>query len=163
MKELEINEKKDANMKDNVADLYEMMKKSDIDELEVKDKDSYIYIKRKGAEVDGEHVPQYRPAQTAKSAPKVKQQSQNVAPQKPSEDSLKSPISGVFYQSPSPSTPPFVSPGDVIDAGKTLCIVEAMKVMNEVKAESRIKIVKILVENGKIVSSGQDLFIIEKQ
>ena len=77
-------------------------------------------------------------------------------------DTVKSPITGVFYRAPSPSSPSFVKEGDIVGAGKTLCIVEAMKVMNEVKSESGMKILKILVENGKPITSSQDLFLIEK-
>ena len=68
----------------------------------------------------------------------------------------------MFYQAPSPSSPVFAKVGDVIDTGKTLCIVEAMKVMNEIKATFKVKIIKVLVENGAPVNSGQDLFEIEK-
>lgn len=71
---------------------------------------------------------------------------------------VSSPITGVFYRSPSPQSPAFVKEGESLDAGSTLCIVEAMKVMNEIKAEKRCRIVKILAENGKPVNSGQALF-----
>ncbi len=77
-------------------------------------------------------------------------------------DTIKSPIMGVFYRAPSPTSSSFVKEGDVVAPGKTLCIVEAMKVMNEIKAEVKMKIVKILVENGNPVTAGQDLFVIEK-
>jgi biotin carboxyl carrier protein len=56
----------------------------------------------------------------------------------------------------------FVKEGDIVDSGKTLCIVEAMKVMNEIKATEKAKIVKVLVENGQPITSQQDLFVIEK-
>ena len=68
----------------------------------------------------------------------------------------------MFYRSPSPTSPMFVKEGDVVETGKTLCIVEAMKVMNEIKATERAKIVKVLVENGEPINSQQDLFVIEK-
>jgi biotin carboxyl carrier protein len=68
----------------------------------------------------------------------------------------------VFYKSPVPSSPVFVNEGDIVDIGKTVCIIEAMKVMNEIKATFRAKILKVLAENGKSVDSGQDLFEVEK-
>ncbi len=74
---------------------------------------------------------------------------------------ITSPINGVFYRASSPKSPPFVSEGDVVETGKTLCIIEAMKVMNEIKADSRMKILKILVENGKSVTQGEQIFIVE--
>ncbi len=75
--------------------------------------------------------------------------------------SVKSPLIGTFYRAPSPHAPPFVEVGAVVKKGATLCIVEAMKVMNEIKAECAGKIKKILVENGSPVEYGQTLFLIE--
>ncbi len=72
-----------------------------------------------------------------------------------------SPLAGVFYRTPSPTSPPFVKEGDIVDAGQTLCIVEAMKVMNEIKAEKRCCIVKIVAENSRPVTAGQALFHVE--
>jgi acetyl-CoA carboxylase biotin carboxyl carrier protein len=69
-----------------------------------------------------------------------------------------SPIVGTFYRSASPDSPPYVSPGDEIDEESVLCIVEAMKVMNEIKAEMKGKILEILAENGHPVEFGQPLF-----
>jgi acetyl-CoA carboxylase biotin carboxyl carrier protein len=68
---------------------------------------------------------------------------------------------GTFYRAPSPTSPPFVNVGDVIKEGQTLCIIEAMKLMNEVKAERTGKIAKILVENGHPVEFDQVLFELE--
>ena len=76
-------------------------------------------------------------------------------------DPIVSPINGVFYRSPSPNSPPFVNVGDVVSAGATLCIVEAMKVMNEIKAERRCRVLSILPENGDPVTSGTTLFLVE--
>ena len=74
---------------------------------------------------------------------------------------VASPLAGMFYRSPSPASPPFVKEGDKIAFGDVLCIVEAMKVMNEIRADRPCVVKKILVENGKAVSAGQDLFVIE--
>lgn len=76
---------------------------------------------------------------------------------------IKSPLTGIFYRAPSPSSPPFVKEGDTIRAGHVLCIVEAMKVFNEIKAETDCVILKVLVENGKPVTANHDLFIVEKK
>lgn len=75
--------------------------------------------------------------------------------------SVKSPLIGTFYRAPSPHSPPFVEAGSVVKKGATLCIVEAMKVMNEIKAECSGKVKKILVENGSPVEFGQTLFLLE--
>lgn len=75
--------------------------------------------------------------------------------------SVNSPMVGTFYKTPSPDAPAFVKEGDIVNAGDTLCIVEAMKLMNEVKSDARGKIVKVLVESGKAVKQGDKLFLID--
>lgn len=74
---------------------------------------------------------------------------------------VSSPMTGTFYRSPSPSSEPFIKEGDVIKAGQTVCIVEAMKMMNEIKSDKAGKIAKILVENGKPVEKGSILLQLE--
>lgn len=73
---------------------------------------------------------------------------------------VKSPIVGTFYGSPNPSSPPFVKAGDQIAAGQVLCIVEAMKLMNEIESDVAGELVRVLVENGQAVEYGQPLFAI---
>jgi|GEM_PF-305019 acetyl-CoA carboxylase biotin carboxyl carrier protein len=75
---------------------------------------------------------------------------------------VKSPLVGTFYEAPSPGSPPFVKLGDVVLPDTTLCIVEAMKVMNEIKAETKGKVVKILKKNAEPVAADEVMFIIEK-
>lgn len=74
---------------------------------------------------------------------------------------VTSPMVGTFYQASSPDSPSFVKLGDVVNQGETLCIIEAMKLMNEIESTESGKIVKILVENGELVEFGQTLFLIE--
>jgi acetyl-CoA carboxylase biotin carboxyl carrier protein len=84
------------------------------------------------------------------------------APEKPSgAQVMRSPIVGTFYRSPSPTADPFVKIGDRVEAGTVVCIVEAMKLMNEIESEFSGEIVKIFVENGQPVEYGQPLFAIE--
>jgi acetyl-CoA carboxylase biotin carboxyl carrier protein len=73
---------------------------------------------------------------------------------------VRSPIVGTFYESPSPGSPPFVKPGDVVEAGQILCIVEAMKLMNEIESDVAGEIVKRLVPNNAPIEYGQELFAI---
>ncbi|PYV98622.1 MAG: acetyl-CoA carboxylase biotin carboxyl carrier protein [Acidobacteria bacterium] len=73
---------------------------------------------------------------------------------------VRSPIVGTFYESPSPGSPPFVKPGDVVELGQVLCIVEAMKLMNEIESDVAGEIVKRLVNNGQPIEYGQELFVI---
>jgi acetyl-CoA carboxylase biotin carboxyl carrier protein len=145
------------DIKGKVKSLYEIMKEEKIQELEVNSKDYSICIRRKDSNEN-------------KKVLNLKKQvaEQISAPSQEEKDALslgktiKSPITGVFYGSSSPSSPVFVKEGDIVEIGKTLCIIEAMKVMNEIKAIFKTKIVKILIENGKTVDSGQDLFEVEK-
>ncbi|HWO57905.1 MAG TPA: acetyl-CoA carboxylase biotin carboxyl carrier protein, partial [bacterium] len=74
---------------------------------------------------------------------------------------IKSPMVGTFYRSPAPDAPAFVEPGKIVKVGDVLCIIEAMKLMNEIEAEQSGKIVKILVENAQPVEFGQPLFLID--
>ncbi len=74
---------------------------------------------------------------------------------------IKSPLVGTFYRSPSPGAPPFVDVGDVVSPGQVLCIIEALKVMNEIESDVKGRVEKILVENGETVEYGQPLFLID--
>jgi acetyl-CoA carboxylase biotin carboxyl carrier protein len=73
---------------------------------------------------------------------------------------VKSPIVGTFYEAPSPGAPPFVKPGDMVEVGQVLCIVEAMKLLNEIESDFAGEIVKKLAVNGQPIEYGQDLFVI---
>lgn len=74
---------------------------------------------------------------------------------------IKSPIVGTFYASPSPGAPPFIKPGDSVSVGQVLCIVEAMKLMNEIESDYSGTIVKCFVQNGEPVEYGQQLFAVK--
>ena len=82
-------------------------------------------------------------------------------PTKPAGLEIKSPMVGTFYRAPAPEAPPFVESGQEIEPGQVLCIIEAMKLMNEIKAEVKGRIVQVLVENGQPVEFGQPLFLVE--
>lgn len=98
--------------------------------------------------------PESKSQQTAKSPVQVKQNSDV--------EIVTSPIVGTFYRSGSPDSPPFVTEGIKIEKGKTLCILEAMKMMNHLEADFSCKIQKILVDNGSIVEFGTPLFEVSK-
>ncbi len=73
---------------------------------------------------------------------------------------IRSPIVGTFYRTPSPDSPPYVDIGDVVEKGQTLCIIEAMKIMNEIESEVRGEVLDVLVENAEPAEYGQPLFLV---
>ncbi len=98
------------------------------------------------------------------AAPVATAAASTPAPAAESEDAslhiVKSPIVGTFYESPSPGTPAFVKIGDVVEQGQVLCIIEAMKLMNEIESDASGEIVKRFVQNGQPVEYGQQLFAV---
>jgi acetyl-CoA carboxylase biotin carboxyl carrier protein len=85
-----------------------------------------------------------------------------AGPRAPGIELITAPLVGTFYRAPAPDAPPFVEPGDKVKKGKTLCILEAMKLMNEFQAEFDLEIVNILVENGRMVEYGTPLFEVRR-
>jgi len=129
----------------------DLMAKENLVELELKDSSSYIKLKR---HQPGEFIPAVPLVHPAIPRKEVKEE-------KSSFPAITSPLAGVFYRSASPQSEPFVKEGDSVSSGTILCIIEAMKVMNEIRAEKACTIKKILIENGKPVSAGQELFQVE--
>ena len=154
---------KENNMEEKEKSLYEVMQEEKIEVLVIKSSDMKVYIRRKNPNAQNIQV-KGKVAPSLVNSSQVQDIVQQTAVQNESQEgsTITSPITGVFYRSPSPSSPMFVKEGDVVDVGKTLCIIEAMKVMNEVKATEKVKILKILVENGNPITAWQDLFSVEK-
>lgn len=153
-----------------IRQLIRIVEDSNIDSLEVRRWFQTIRIvKNRGAQ-NGHHpapsgattlvsIPTPAPAPALAPAPVV---STPVAPPVASNlVEIKSPMVGTFYRSASPEAPPFIEVGKVIKVGDVLCIVEAMKLMNEIEAEQSGKIVKILVENAQPIEFGQPLFLVD--
>jgi acetyl-CoA carboxylase biotin carboxyl carrier protein len=104
----------------------------------------------------------FQPAPPPAAAPVAPAPVAEIAPAPPDEGhAVKSPMVGTFYRSASPGAAPFVEIGDAVAQGDTLCIIEAMKLMNEIEADASGAIRSILVENGQPVEFGQPLFVIE--
>ena len=154
---------KESNLEEKVKSLYEVMQEEKIEVLDIKSADMKVYIRRKNPNAQNIQVKgKVAPSQVNNLQIQDTIQQNIVQDELQEGSTITSPITGVFYRSPSPSSPMFVKEGDVVDVGKTLCIIEAMKVMNEVKATEKIKILKILVENGNPITAGQNLFSVEK-
>lgn len=145
--------------------LIDLVAESDISELEVTEGESKVRIVKSGTPVAQGQVVMMQP-QAAQPVPAVAnpapapQAAVEVAPPEPAGHVVKSPMVGTFYRSSAPGSPPFVEVGSVVKEGDTLCIIEAMKLLNEIDADASGTIRQVLVENGQAVEFGQPLFII---
>jgi acetyl-CoA carboxylase biotin carboxyl carrier protein len=155
-----------------IQDLIKMINKSNIGELTIEEKDFKITIKQKKDEkVTYAQAPAMQPAPVfaapvhhapaqattatpAAEAPAASAKTDNLL-------TIKSPMIGTFYRRPSPDKPIFVEIGDDVNPGKVVCIIEAMKLFNEIESEISGKIVKILVEDASPVEYDQPLFLVE--
>jgi acetyl-CoA carboxylase biotin carboxyl carrier protein len=160
------------NLKE-IRELIEFLKEQDIAEFELERGDVKVRIKRAAEPVASTHETRYvtMPASVAPVHPGVPAvapapeaaQPAEKSPEPPPEENLhlvKSPIVGTFYESPSPGAPPFVKPGDKVALGQVLCIVEAMKLMNEIESDVAGEVVKMLVTNNQPIEYGQALYSI---
>ena len=145
--------------------LIDLVAESDISELEVTEGESKVRIVKSGTPVAQGQVVMMQP-QAAQPVPAVAnpapapQAAIEVAPPEPAGHVVKSPMVGTFYRSSAPGSAPFVEVGSVVKEGDTLCIIEAMKLLNEIDADASGTIRQVLVENGQAVEFGQPLFII---
>ena len=156
-----------------IQELIDFISKSGLDEVNIETSDFKISVKKHSAQGLSE-----APARPASSAPAAQIQQGTPAPQTPpaqpvekpaaksGEDSsryieIKSPMIGTFYRSANPESESFVQVGDSVKPGQTVCIVEAMKLFNEIESEVSGKIVKILVDNATPVEYDQPLFLVD--
>ncbi len=161
---------------DDIQRLIKMVDESGLDEMTIEEGEFKLTLK-KAAEPSASHAvstmpmmmpPQFFPQQPAlptPPAPTVAKPAE-ATPPAPAETAkkykeIRSPMVGTFYRAPAPDANPYVQVGDTITKGKVLCIIEAMKLMNEIESDVDGKIVKILVENGKPVEFDQVLFLVE--
>lgn len=142
-----------------IKKLIEIVEESDIAELEIKEGEEFIRINRYSSAV----APvAYAPAPAlAQAAPAAAAAAAAPAEEKISGHIVKSPMVGTFYRAASPAAKVFVEVGQSVMAGDTLCIIEAMKILNQIESDKSGTITKILVENAEPVEYGQPLFIIE--
>ncbi|MFW6237815.1 MAG: acetyl-CoA carboxylase biotin carboxyl carrier protein [Bacillota bacterium] len=151
---------------EEIKSLIDILEGTDVTELAIEEDEVKIKIKMGPDKV--ETVQQMQPQSVATPGP-AREQQQTV---KTGEDEggeteaegeiITAPMVGTFYRAPAPDADPFIEVGEVIESGDTLCIIEAMKLMNEIEAETSGRIVEILVEDGEPVEYGQPLFRVEK-
>jgi acetyl-CoA carboxylase biotin carboxyl carrier protein len=154
-----------------LKELIEFLKEQDIAEFELERGDVKVRIKRSLPSAPPETrylaVPAAPTASAAMGIPPTATPAPHAPPPEPvkaaaEEDfhQVRSPIVGTFYESPSPGSPPFIKLGDSVEVGQVLCIVEAMKLMNEIESDVAGEVVKKLVNNGQPIEYGQELFLI---
>jgi acetyl-CoA carboxylase biotin carboxyl carrier protein len=149
--------------------LVDLVSESNISELEITEAEGKVRIVKAGYGVPttmmmqpaGHMMMQQAPQQAAPAADAAAAPVAEAAPAAPTGHVVKSPMVGTFYRSASPGSKPFAEVGAPIKEGDPICIVEAMKIMNEIEADMSGTVSKILVENGQAVEYGQPLFIVE--
>ncbi len=141
---------------DEIKALIDLIMETDVTELSIEKDKSKIKIKREKYLASPDMVPA-APNPVAADAGSEKEQALNEQ----TLATIASPIVGIFHRAPSPESPPFVEVGSTVRKGQVLCIVEAMKLMNEIESDTHGTVSQILVENGHPVEYGEPLFYIE--
>ncbi len=144
-----------------VKKLIELLEESNVAEIEIHEGEESVRISRHGNATPSFFMPAgaqaFPPGPTAATAP-----TSEPAPKPEIEDGtiVRSPMVGTFYRSPSPGTKPFVEEGSEVKLGDTLCIIEAMKILNQIETDCAGRVKRILVDNGQPVEYNQPLFVI---
>ncbi len=148
-----------------IRTLIALMNEHGLLELEIEDKKGKVRLVRAGAKADagGSGLDHSAPAPkpVASKAPKPAKAPSEPPELAPNQRLVQSPMVGTFYRKPSPEAPPFVEEGDTVRKGQPLCIIEAMKMMNEIEAEMAGRVVRVLCESGQPVEYGQPLMVLE--
>jgi len=147
----------------DIKQIIKVLEGTDVTEIEVEQEGVKVRVKRGGNYPviplnQVQMLPREVEVQYASSPAKVEKPLEKESPKL---KTIGSPMVGTFYLTPAPDAPPFVEVGGVVTKGQTLCIIEAMKLMNEIEAECSGRIISILVENAKPVEYGEPLFMIE--
>jgi acetyl-CoA carboxylase biotin carboxyl carrier protein len=154
-----------------VKKLLDLISDSDVDEVSIEEGEFKISVKKRSESTGEEPVmmhyqmppqPTGAPSGTPSQPAQVPAQPREESSSPAKGETVRSPIVGTFYRSPSPDSDPFVIEGDTIQKGETLCIIEAMKIMNEIEAEFSGTVVEVLAEDGQPVEFDQPLYIIQK-
>ncbi|RJX18098.1 MAG: acetyl-CoA carboxylase biotin carboxyl carrier protein [Ammonifex sp.] len=150
-------EAKVVNIKE-IRELLKLLEESDVTEFSLESAGMKLTIRKGGALPQGKDAPVKEPASQEAAAKTEKSAA-------PDEDycTVQSPMVGTFYRAPAPDVPPYVQVGSLVEKGQVLCIIEAMKLMNEIQTEVAGEIIDILVENGHPVEYGQPLFLIRER
>ncbi|OGK12410.1 MAG: acetyl-CoA carboxylase, biotin carboxyl carrier protein [Candidatus Riflebacteria bacterium GWC2_50_8] len=169
MAKTKIAQSSEGQVVDQVVEIIRFMGENKLAEIDLETSEMKLKLKKHGnvqiqtfqAPMNQSYIPAM-PFFEQHTAPKSDSVGSNAAAQPVVADDkyhkILSPMAGTFYRAPSPTSEPFCKEGDIIKAGQTVCIVEAMKMMNEIKSDKAGKIVKIMIENGKPIEKGAALF-----
>jgi acetyl-CoA carboxylase biotin carboxyl carrier protein len=150
------------NLKE-IREIIKLMNDNELSEIEIEREGSKLKLKKSGADIaelmSRQPIEMSLPQPHQHRSPEVKPEDQK--PEKTSGYSIVSPMVGTFYRAPSPESPPFVETGQIVEVGQVVCIVEAMKLMNEIKSEVKGRVKNVMVENAQPVEFGQILFDVE--
>ncbi|MBK7719689.1 MAG: acetyl-CoA carboxylase biotin carboxyl carrier protein [Giesbergeria sp.] len=142
--------------------LIDLVSESNVSELEITEAEGKVRIVKSGGNVVQQMVPATAPATAAQPAAAAPVPGLPApVPAEPAGHTVKSPMVGTFYRASSPGAKAFVEVGSVVKEGETICIIEAMKILNEIESDKSGTVTRILGENGQAVEYGQPLFIIE--
>ncbi|NUN59865.1 MAG: acetyl-CoA carboxylase biotin carboxyl carrier protein [Burkholderiaceae bacterium] len=143
--------------------LIDLVSESNVSELEITEAEGKVRIVKSGGTVMQQYAPAPVPMAQAPAQPMAAPVAElpAPAPAEPAGHVVKSPMVGTFYRAASPGAKPFVEVGNQVKEGETICIIEAMKILNEIEADKTGTVTRILGENGQAVEYGQPLFVIE--
>ncbi|MEI6831509.1 MAG: acetyl-CoA carboxylase biotin carboxyl carrier protein [Candidatus Omnitrophota bacterium] len=144
-----------------IKEMINLMNENGLVELEVEKEDMRIRLKKTASGLEGMNGPIVIERQGVASAVANANAAELVAKNMIKTVEIKAPMVGTFYRAPNPENPAYAEVGQTIEPGQVICIIEAMKLMNEIKSEIRGKILEILVDNAEPVEFGQPLFLIE--
>ena len=144
-----------------VKKLIELLEESGVAEIEIKEGEESVRISRQGMVAPQMYAPQPMPIPTPAPAPAAAPAAEASVPEEISGHVVRSPMVGTFYRAPSPGAKSFVEEGQSVKVGDTLCIIEAMKLLNQIEADKAGVVKAVLVENGQPVEYNQPLFVIE--
>lgn len=141
--------------------LIDLVSDSNVSELEITEAEGKVRIVKSSGAPLVMQQPAVTMAATPAAAPMAVAPAAEAAPAVQASHAVKSPMVGTFYRSASPGAKPFVEIGDAVKEGQTICIIEAMKILNEIEADKSGTVSKIMCENGQAVEYGQPLFLID--
>jgi len=140
-----------------IQDIINFIKKTDLDDVSIETENYKIRVKKNNAEVTQLKDKKKIPVEIENDETKLTKESEIET----NYITIKSPMVGTLYRSPNPESEPYINEGDTINAGQTICIIEAMKLFNEIESEFSGKVIKILIDDTSPVEFDQPLFIID--